>query len=299
MGHRRHDRGVGNPQIGHTMDAQPLIDRRRRVRSRTHLAGPHAMVIAVVGRTGKLRPILARPRLEQGAVKFLHRISLDELGDKLHGRNHRPEIFGVRKHLRIDLRQFIWIRTLQENPAAVSLLQEVRGYRHHPLDPLDLRGGAHDDVKIGAIPDGIFLDQEPEARHNPVLTKTLGPFKSHVNHRMVLIVLADSLQGMDYRNAQPLQLFFRPEAREHQDLRRMVNAGAKDNLTASHRPDLAVLLIADPFNPRTAKLERDDLRLVNDGEVWTPARAVEIGDDSGLAFTVLDVIRGATDTEGD
>ena len=73
------------------------------------------------------------------------------------------------QHARIDSRQFMGVRALEKNAPAVTLFQEMRRYRHHALNARDFGRRPHIDVKIRAVVNRVFLDDEPETRNDPIL----------------------------------------------------------------------------------------------------------------------------------
>ena len=81
-------------------------------------------------------------------------------------------------------------------------------------------------MEIPAIPDRVALDNESETRDDPVLLKVFGPFKGHVDDGVVLIVFADAVHSVDHPNPMPLQTCRRADTGKHENLRRVVDAGA-------------------------------------------------------------------------
>src|SRR5258705_354101 len=52
---------------------------------------------------------------------------------------------------------------------------------------------------------------------------------------MVLVIFADAVEWMDDRNAMTFQLIARTDAREHENLRRVLHARAEDDFVRDHR----------------------------------------------------------------
>src|SRR5918999_581257 len=119
------------------------------------------------------------------------------------------------EHAGIDAELLLWIGALQKNPAAISLLEQVRRDRHHALETAHLRGRPHVDVKIGGFTDWVLADDQAKARHYPIFSGFFGPFEGHKDHRVILIIFADSFHFMDSWNAMLLQLVGLTDAGEH------------------------------------------------------------------------------------
>jgi hypothetical protein len=62
---------------------------------------------------------------------------------------------------------------------------------------------------------------------------------------MILIIFTDAIELMDNGNAVPFELGARPDAREQENLRRMINSGAEYDLIGSRGVFVVVFSIAN------------------------------------------------------
>src|SRR4030095_1591115 len=81
----------------------------------------------------------------------------------------------------------------------------------------------------------------------------------HGPHRMIFIVYTDALQRTHDRNSEALELSARADAREHENLRRMIHTGAERDFVCAGGALVAVFSIANAFDPVAAHDQRRDL----------------------------------------
>ena len=81
---------------------------------------------------------------------------------------------------------------------------------------------------------------------------------------MVLIVFTDAFERTHYRNSVTLELSGRTDAREHENLWRMIHAGAEHDFVRGNGTFVAVFSIANPFDLVAVHDQRRDLGRAND-----------------------------------
>ena len=81
---------------------------------------------------------------------------------------------------------------------------------------------------------------------------------------MVLVIFADAVEWMDDRNAMTFQLIARTDAREHENLRRVIHARAEYDFVRSGRVLIASNSITHAGDGFTAENQRSDLRVADD-----------------------------------
>src|SRR6266850_6618109 len=115
---------------------------------------------------------------------------------------------------------------------------------------------------------------------------------------MVLVIFADAVKSMDDRNAMTFQLIPRTDAREHENLRRVIHARAEDDFVRSHRMFVSVLSVTNAFGFLATKDQGTDRRLADDREISSRSRRTEIGHRRRLSFAVFDIARRRRDAVG-
>ena len=81
---------------------------------------------------------------------------------------------------------------------------------------------------------------------------------------MVLVIFADAVKSVDDRNAMTFQLIARTDAREHENLRRVIHARAEDDFVRCGGVLIASNSIAHAGDGFTAENQRSDLRVADD-----------------------------------
>src|ERR1043166_7791528 len=88
--------------------------------------------------------------------------------------------------------------------------------------------------------------------------------QSHRHYRMVLIVFADAVESVQNADAVAFELCSRPDARKHENLRRMIDAGAEHDFVGHGDMLAAVRAITNAFDFSSAQIDPDHLRAAND-----------------------------------
>ena len=153
MGHRRHDRGVADPEIFHAVHAQVLVDYGHGVGRGSHLAGADAVKIAGVSRSGRTCSQSSSGLGENNSPQNLsHRLGGGEPLDELHRRNHRLQCPWDAPSMRGSMTgNSVGIGALQRQAAAIGLLQKMAGEADHVADPGNRGDLAQDNVKIDVL----------------------------------------------------------------------------------------------------------------------------------------------------
>ena len=81
---------------------------------------------------------------------------------------------------------------------------------------------------------------------------------------MVLVIFADAVKWMDDRNAMTFQLIARTDAREHENLRRVIHARAEYDFVRGGCVLVAGNSIANAGDGFAAEDQRSDLRVADD-----------------------------------
>ncbi len=85
----------------------------------------------------------------------------------------------------------------------------------------------------------IALDDEPHLRDQVVLAQARPGLECDVDHRVILVVGTDPVETVPHGQAGPFDRRGRAHTRQHQDLRRVEDAGGEDDLIALECFDVA------------------------------------------------------------
>src|SRR5262249_25408168 len=136
----------------------------------------------------------------------------------------------------------------------------------HVADPGNGSDLAQDYVKVDALERRIALEIELQCRAAAPVRLVAARFrlKGHGYHRMVLIVFTDTLQRTHDGNSVALELRAGADAREHENLRGMIHAGAEHDFVRGNGMFVAVFSIATAFALVAVHDQRRDLGRAND-----------------------------------
>ncbi len=135
-------------------------------------------------------------------------------------------------------------------------------------------------------------------RHHPVHVEAAAPLEAHVQHGVVLVVLAHPGTVVKHLDAVLLQLRRRSDAGEHHDVGAVKRARGKHHLGADRSVPAAVLLVVHPGHAVARQGKRNHRSLGDDGEVGPAPGGLQIGYRGGLPHAVLDVVRRRAQAPG-
>src|SRR5262249_40757179 len=153
-------------------------------------------------------------------------------------------------HARIDTRQVRRVGSLQRQSAAIGLLQQVTREADHVANSGNGSDLAQDDVKIDALERRIALEIELQRRAAAPVRLVAARFRleRHRYYWMILIVFTDALQRTHDGNSVALELSARADAREHENLRRVIHTGAEHDFVCGGGVLVGVFSIENAFD---------------------------------------------------
>ena len=84
-------------------------------------------------------------------------------------------------------------------------------------------------MEVPARKPRVALEHQTETRHHPIGAEVTPSLEGQLDFGVVLVVLADTIKGMDNPDPKSFELFDRTNAREHQNLGAMIHTGTEDN----------------------------------------------------------------------
>src|SRR6266540_5570506 len=130
------------------------------------------------------------------------------------------------------------------------------------------------EVRARRIAFEIELERRAAARVRLVPARFC--LQRHRHDGMILIIFTDTVELMDDGDAVPLELGARADAREHENLRRMINSGTEHDLVGCRGVFVVVFSIANACGFFIAENYRRDWRCAEDREVCSLSRRAEI-----------------------
>ena len=317
----RHHRGIGHPQVPHSLDPAELVHHGHRVRVRTHPAGARHVACRTHG----------APHVEvQGGVVsqlFVGRrdskvhhvpvgVGLQEPGAEPDALSHAPHVLGMLEVPVVERRLDARVRRCQPHVARsprhaqgagnapgplrrhvsravarpdspnflLTLVHHVHGGQHQVVGCLRVRG-SEDQPVVGSV--------QVRRHFHAVLHLVVD-----VHAQVVEQALPDPWHIPDDRNPHLFQVVLRADARQHQQLGRPQRPGAEHNLPGLDGEDLPAALRLDAHGLAVVEEYPAHIHLSPHGQVEAMPYLAEVGDRGADPDAAQVVRRGYAHTHG-